>query len=86
MVREKRISVLIAVVEWAWWVAPRVGDVELVRARESSPNEGRTSFVLNPTLGPCRQSIWLAEALTAQVHHIPVSSPCRFGVVSTLLS
>jgi hypothetical protein len=68
------------------WVAPRVGDVGLVRAGESSRNEGRTSFVLSPTLGPWRQSIRMAEALTAQVHHIPVSSHRWFGVVSTLLS
>lgn len=43
-------------------------------------------MVLSPTLGPLGQSIRLAEALTAQVHHIPVSSPRWFGVVSTLLS
>ena len=53
---------------------------------ESSRNEGRTSLVLSPTLGPWRQSIRMAEALTAQVHHIPVSSPRWFGVVSTLLN
>jgi hypothetical protein len=62
------------------WVAPRVGDVGLA-GTGGRPDGGRTSSVVNPTLGPGRQSIRLAEALTAQTQHTPMSSPCRFGAV-----
>ena len=49
------------------------------------PDEGRTSSAFSPTLGPWRKSIRLAEARTAQVCDIPMSSTWRFGVVVALL-